>query len=529
VINDLILSDMRACEPATALCEQGRADTWRLMAYTAEPYSGWMIHAGEEERVPELRLPLPAQGLFNIYLSIAFSIRVRLDTDEVFCRFNAPGNHVEWFWKQAELDDDALIIRRLDNEEAEPAGIAYVRLEPVSDLFRPRRCLIAHNDSHSAPAFTAGRIEEEIEPLRDSDFEYFCWEGGGGVVTWPSKGARRYGEDMTHFPTALDRQIIENLQRLEAEGKDPIVMARDHARKIGLKFLIAPRMEAFGVPPPLDELFNSTIFNEHPEWRCITREGEEIPRMSYAYPEVQDCVLEQYQEVLGYEPDGLSLMFNRGAPYLLYEQPLVDGFKERTGQDPHELDEWDEEWIQYRCDVMTGFMRRVRKLLDELPPDGGAPLELIAFVLNSVPTCRRYGIDVETWAREGLVSIVCPYASAFHRTDRDDEKELELPGFVEALAGTDCRMVPHVMPRVEPPQAFLATAAALYAAGADGLAFWDTNCRMPTGNLRQAIRQSGHRKAVINGEIETVNRVLDFRTIGGIYAGPDPHYLGQGY
>jgi hypothetical protein len=52
---------------------------------------------------------------------------------------------------------------------------------------------------------------------------------------------------------------------------------------------------------------------------------------------------------------------------------------------------------------------------------------------------------------------------------------------------------------------------------------------MSTGDLRQAILQAGHRDAVMNGEIETVNRVLDFRTIGGIYAGPDKHYLGQGY
>ena len=105
--DDIVLTDMRKCLPASAMAEQGRADTWRVMPYEAEPYSGWMLHAGEEERVPELRLPLPAEGRFNIYLSIAFSVRVRLDTDDVFRRFNAPGNHVEWFWKQAELSNNS--------------------------------------------------------------------------------------------------------------------------------------------------------------------------------------------------------------------------------------------------------------------------------------------------------------------------------------------------------------------------------------------------------------------------------------
>jgi len=532
--DDIVLSDMRGCLPRDGMDVKGRPDAWRLAQYEAVPYSGWMIHACEEDPVPELRLPLPAEGQYNIYISVAFSVRLRLDTDDTFCRFNAPGNHVEWLWKQAYLSNNSLVIRRAEGpaawEERSKAGsIAYVRLEPVAEAFRPERRLIAHNDAHGIFATTGGRIEEQIEPLRDSDFEYLCWEGGGGVVTYPSKVARRYGENVTSFPRAIDRRIVEALRRLEAEGRNPIIMARDHARKLGLKFLVAPRMEAYGVPPIMDEIFNSTIFNEHPEWKCVTRDGETITRLSYAFPQVQDYVLRQYREVAEYEPDGLALLFNRGAPYLLYEQPLVEGFKEAFGTDPHELDEWDEDWIGYRCEVLTGFMRRVRQLLDETTPTGRPRMELIAFVLNSVHTCRRYGIDVETWARENLVSIVCPYAAAFHWTDREDEKELELPGFVEALAGTGCRLRPHVMPRITPPEEFLATAAALYAAGADGLTFWDSQGRMATGDLWQAVRQSGHREAVANGEVETVGRVLDFRTIGGDYAGPRAHFRGQGY
>ena len=527
--DDIVLSDMRECLPRDGMDVKGRPDAWRLAEYEAVPYSGWMIHACEEDPVPELRLPLPAEGLYNIYLSIAFSIRVRLDSDEFFCRFNAPGSHVEWFWKQADLSDNSLVIRRVEIERRKAGSMAYVRLEPVAEAFRPDRRLIAYNDAHGVFFLAGTRLEEQIEPLRDSDFEYLCWEGGGGVVTYPSKVARRYGENVTSFPRTLDRQIVESLQQLEAEGKNPIIMARDHAWTLGLKFLVAPRMEAYGVPPIMDEMFNSAIFDEHPELRCVTRDGETIPRLSYAFPQVQDYVLRQYREVTEYEPDGLSLLFNRGAPYLLYEQPLVDGFREAFGKDPHELDEWDEDWIGYRCDVLTGFMRRVRQLLDEMTPPGRPRMELIASVLNSVHTCRRYGIDVETWARENLVSIVCPYAAAFHWTDREDEKELELPGFVEALAGTGCGLRPHVMPRVTSPETFLATAAALYAAGADGLSFWDSMVRMSAGDLWQAICQSGHREAVANAEVETVSRVLDFRRIGGCYAGPRAHYRGQGY
>jgi hypothetical protein len=36
---DIFLADMRACQPRSAMHEAGRADTWRLMPYEAEPCS----------------------------------------------------------------------------------------------------------------------------------------------------------------------------------------------------------------------------------------------------------------------------------------------------------------------------------------------------------------------------------------------------------------------------------------------------------------------------------------------------------
>ena len=43
-------------------------------------------------------------------------------------------------------------------------------------------------------------------------------------------------------------------------------------------------------------------------------------------------------------------------------QPLLDGFRQETGQDALELEEHDERYIRYRARVMTDFKRTLRRL-----------------------------------------------------------------------------------------------------------------------------------------------------------------------
>ena len=54
--------------------------------------------------------------------------------------------------------------------------------------------------------------------------------------------------------------------------------------------------------------------------------------MSYAFPEVRDLLLRVFREVATrYDIEGVNPIFNRGAPFLLYEEPLVEGFRRRDG------------------------------------------------------------------------------------------------------------------------------------------------------------------------------------------------------
>ncbi|MBU0611706.1 MAG: hypothetical protein KKI08_27765 [Armatimonadetes bacterium] len=63
---------------------------------------------------------------------------------------------------------------------------------------------------------------------------------------------------------------------------------------------------------------------------------------------------------------------------------------------------------------------------------------------------------------------------------------------MKALAGESGRVYPDVYPRYLPGTDYPARAEAYYAAGADGLCFWDTYCRVPRKSEWHTIRQLGH-------------------------------------
>ncbi|MCY3776793.1 MAG: hypothetical protein OXH11_12510 [Candidatus Aminicenantes bacterium] len=40
---------------------------------------------------------------------------------------------------------------------------------------------------------------------------------------------------------------------------------------------------------------------------------------------------------------------------------MVEGFREKHGQDPREIDERDPRWLRFRASVLTDFMRELRE------------------------------------------------------------------------------------------------------------------------------------------------------------------------
>jgi len=80
-----------------------------------------------------------------------------------------------------------------------------------------------------------------------------------------------------------------------------------------------------------------------------------------------------------------------------------------------------------------------------------------------------YGMDVETWAKEGLVDTVISYISSVPEKNKNESwpDPEEVRHFVNATKGTNCKLALNIMPRQLPPEELRRRADALYRAGVE--------------------------------------------------------------
>ncbi len=98
------------------------------------------------------------------------------------------------------------------------------------------------------------------------------------------------------------------------KGIDPFRVALEYAHEMGLEFHAAYRTAGFHFPVPEDEWNTGGVYDKHPEWRSIDRQGRPTPRLSYAYPGMRRLVVSLLKEMASYPIDGICLLYNRRPP-----------------------------------------------------------------------------------------------------------------------------------------------------------------------------------------------------------------------
>ena len=162
---------------------------------------------------------------------------------------------------------------------------------------------------------------------------------------------RRMAERVTHQLSDLlgedavgsegQRQETESYQRLISKGIIPVEVAAKHAHRIGIKFDIYFRMAIQGSTPPA-RAHPKSFVRRHPEFRIVAKDGTPVEKASYAFPQTRKLMLSLIHEAMErFDVDGVSLCFTRGPAYVGYEQPVIDDFKKRYGEDPREVKEDD--------------------------------------------------------------------------------------------------------------------------------------------------------------------------------------------
>ncbi len=539
------LTDLERCRPADALSRDTGYGRWRVLPYQTDMLAGSMLAAGTETAAPEVAYPLERSGWHAISIGIFGGyeepnrILLKLSGEEIFSILRAQRHETtpwyrqyhgepiwELFWKVADLTDQHLHLRqhtwrvRLgdtpDAFESAEAMVAYVKLVPLSDaelrahqqdLRRTdTRRLFTHNDAGiigEGPT-TPDQLRSYLDLYRDTDFSRIYWEAGSGdrLNYFSDIGMSPPYAREENLTRAHERASNFSWSAFRSQGIDPFDVVREHAHAIGMEFHAGYRVSGFHYPPPYDH-FNQgpSFFRYHPELRGTGRNGQPSPRISYAFPQTRRFVLSLLREIAQHPVDGISLQFNRRLPVIEYEPPVVESFKAEYGEDPFALDARDARWLAHRASFMTDFLREVRAALDDAAAAQGRarPIGISAIVTSGEAENLYYGLDLRAWVEQGLIDTLIPYSSNPNFNSNDpawtDVRDAEF--FIALTKGTNTRLALNLMPRQMSAAEYRRRAAALYAAGADHLFFWDGGLeRAQTTGASHVVRRLGHRDEV---------------------------------
>ena len=507
-----LISDMTKVVPKTALTfDVRRKRHWKVLDYeTVDGLKGKCITSTPDTGAPNVTLPLNVKGWYAVYVGLggvgrfAFGqgneVRLKLTNDVTYqhrAYAGARDDIEEVFFKAADLSGQSLQIAQMrmqakmglqpDNNPRHTV-VMYVKLIPLTknevnwiekDRSQTKtKRLIATMDAFSwinqNHPTTKEEFLEDFEHLRDTDFGTIYWQIiGGDLVNYKSKLGTIPGELSDDPARTGDGYVTDSIKKFIASGEDETKMAIEASHSMGKKIMIGFRVQAWQTPPAFEDYFTSRFYRDHPEWRTYDRDGTPVMRMSYAVPEVRQHIYGILREVLAYQPDGIEIIYFRGLPLMLWEDAFCKQFREKYRADAKKVPEDDPRLYELREEIMTGFMRDIRKMMDDVQKKQGRKqrYELTASVVHNEADNRKYGLDVERWVKEGLVDRIGIFPAAFHT---DTRKPMELDWFCRITKGTSVGVYPMMLGwKLPSAKQALVDAQKYYKGGAAGIIFWD--------------------------------------------------------
>jgi len=509
-----LITDLTKGQPADVLTDRARKGRWKVLPYEAGPLSGRILWAGFETGAPELTIPLQATGWHAVFVGLSDPAglgnlaKVRLDNQPAAVpKIRTAGNIEEVFVTAADLTGRSLKIAQR-HVPGQGCGIAWVKLLPLTDaeiavVQAPRpRSAVASIDGFSffyaRQVIDREGLLEELEPYRESDFGTLLLQPGGALMTnYPSEAGEMIGQDLDDFPREGDRRYAENLAALAKQGINPTQVMIEAAHDVGMQVHIAQRPGNWEHSEPFSDFFTSPFYRAHPEWRTIDRDGTPVSRMSLAVPEVRAAMVGMLREAVRFGADGACLLFNRGAPFVLFEPAFSGPFQQAHGVDPRTLKDDDPLLTAARCEVVTTYLREVRAMLDAEQAASGRKLSLSAMVYADEADNLRLGLDIDGWAKSGLVTLVMPYRGA----GGGRAKSIDLPWFTKVCGPAGVAVKPVLVAwQLTDPTVALQQAAEHWRDGADGLTVWDANSAVPKNDLWSVYGRLGHREELLARE-----------------------------
>ena len=509
----VVISDMTQVSPKNALTfDVRRKRQWKVLDYeTKDGLKGNSISCTPDTGAPPVTLTLNKKGWYAVYVGLggmgrfAFGqeseARLKLTSDAAYQhrRYTGASDDIdEVFFKAADLTGQNLEIAQMrmtaNMDVSRPVVssrhtvIMYVKLVPLMEreveFIKTERArkdtknLIATLDAfswiHRNFPTTKEEFLEDFEHYRNTDFGTLSWQIiGGDLVNYKSELGTIVGELSDDPARTGDGYVTQSIKKFIEQGEDHTKLAVEAARSMDKKITIGFRVQAWQAPPAFEDFFSSRFYRDNPQYRTYDRDGTPVMRMSYAVPEVREHIYGIFREILNYQPDGLEIIFFRGLPLMLWEDAFSNRFREKYGADAKEVMETDPRLYELRCEIMTEFIRKTRKLLDETQKAQGKKerYELSVSVVHTEADNKKYGIDVERWVKEGLIDSIAIFPAAFHT---NTAKPVDLEWFAKITKGTKTKFYPMMIGwKLSSYEDTISEAQKNYKAGAAGMMFWD--------------------------------------------------------
>lgn len=480
------LTDFSVATPADRVSANATAGQWSLIDYETPAFRGKLLHAPRNRPADEVNLKLNVTGWYAVYVwlmggDVDLEKQYPADFDSVYSMSNGPTlsltgdatasgmfrtmthDRMMWrgleacFWRYADLTDATLTIRHqgatvylgaIQMIPLSPAEVAAVQRDRDSPA---NKRLILKGD-HYAPS----EITPMIEQLRGRDVE--AWISGS--------------EDSADIFS-------------DPPGSSPKMQAvKAAARELDAQWYACDRPSLWSLHMHWDDP-RAAWFAQHPEYHCRERDGTATHQASYAVPQVREYMLERAAAVAANGPDGFGYFFNRDPGLVWFEPAAMEGFQEAHGIDPLTLDDRDDRLLQWRADIITGYLRDVRKVLDESAArHGHARIKMVHVVLGDEAANRAFSFDIARWLADGLIDVmlVYPWVDYPDRWLAQGFAGMDLNYFTTLAKDTPCKVYPmwlsgmwrtHWTPEHVRTDEYFTRAMRDYADGADGISTWD--------------------------------------------------------
>ena len=509
--DELLITDMRCAVPTEAWTDTGaRVDSqelshqpvgkWQALPYRSKLYDGYLLRTVYADAAP-LRIPLGRTGWHALYLVIAHAsggdthVEARLTGENEwrliansYCSYSPDeslatrGRLQEEPWLLADLTGRDLEVRFGGwNRGRNVGGHAALYAVRAVSLSAETAVTAATHRHRPLVLFASDRPPFFSDRFAAHEWDAVCFNNVGlGMpvgFSYPSTVLKSSQADAWMLPSHLKKFWGIH------SGNDFLRQCIEKAHQIGKRFWMTIRPQGWvHAIPPYDQLFRSSFFVSHPEYRCLEADGTPLSTLSVTFPAVRTQIQAIFEEALDRGADGVTILFARGFALTRYEEPVRTRFRELYDLEAREIPDTDPRLRKVWAEFMTVWIRELRTMLDA--KGSTALVKRRELIVQGGPCLEwnlAYGIDIEAWAKEGLVDVVMPYP-VHHHTDRIGDTLIQQPkgwldiaSYVRALKGTATKLIPSLGDYMHPES--LATlrqrAHKYYEAGATGVCRWD--------------------------------------------------------